>query len=214
MKGNKMNKFLLVCIITYAPFAFAGNLTQDSELVRKCGACHGMDGNSPLPNVPNLAGQLRGYLLWQLLNEKEFKVHGRENEKMGALVDQLSEGDIRNLADYYSAQEPRSSASVESLGPDLISKGKLIYERTITGRMGISCGNCHGDNAEGAENRKVVGLEDFPRLAGQKRDYLMSRLSKYASREVGYGLLGMNIVASSLNEDEIKELAAYLSSLK
>ncbi len=214
LKANEMNKVLLVCLVAYAPFVLAGKLTQDSALVQECGACHGVDGNSPLANAPNLAGQLQGYLLRQLSKEKEFKVHGRANEKMGALVDQASESDIRDLAEYYSAQKLKPSPSDESLDPALIAKGKLIFEREITRRMGLSCGTCHGDNAEGQENRSAAGLVDFPRLAGQKHDYLVSRLKKYASREVGYGLLGMNVVAASLTEDEINQLAAYLSSLR
>lgn len=211
LKVNKMNKFLLVCMVAYAPFVLAGKLTQDSELVQKCGACHGIDGNSPLAIAPNLAGQLQGYLLQQLT---KFKIHGRVNETMGSVIDPLSENDIRDLAEYYSAQKPKPSTPDESLDPALIAKGKLIFEREVTRRIGLSCGNCHGDNAEGEENRSVAGLADFPRLAGQKHDYLVSRLKKYASREVGYGLLGMNVVAASLTEDEINELAAYLSSLK
>lgn len=214
LKVSKMNKFLLVCMVAYAPFVLAGALTQDSELVQKCGVCHGIDGNSPLPTAPNLAGQLQGYLLQQLLKEKEFKIHGRASEKMGSLVDPLSESDIRNLADYYSEQKLKPSTSDESLDSALIAKGKLIFEREITRRIGLSCGNCHGDNAEGEENRRTGGLVDFPRLAGQKHDYLVSRLRRYASREVGYGLLGMNVVAESLTEAEINQLAAYLSNLK
>lgn len=206
-----MNKFLLVCMVAYAPFAFAGKLTQDSELVQKCGACHGVDGNSSLPIAPNLAGQLQGYLLRQL---KELKIHERVNETMASVVDPLSESDIRNLAEYYSEQKLKPATSDESLDPALIAKGKGLYKREITRRMGLSCGDCHGDNAEGEENRRAAGLGDFPRLAGQKHDYLVSRLKKYASREAGYGLLGMNVVAASLTEDEINELAAYLSSLK
>ena len=214
LKANTMNKFLLVCVVAYAPFVLADKLTPDSKLVQMCGACHGVDGNSPLPNVPNLAGQLQGYLLQQLLKEKEFKIHGRVSEKMGSEVDQTSESDIRNMARYYSEQELKSSTSDESLDPVLIAKGKDVFKRQITKRVGLSCGNCHGDNAEGEENRRAVGLVDFPRLAGQKHDYIVSRLTKYASREVGYGLLGMNVVAESLTEEEINELAAYLSSLK
>jgi cytochrome c553 len=211
---KKMYRFWLILAITYTPLALASGLTPDSKLVQECGTCHGLDGNSALPNVPNLAGQLRGYLLWQLRNEREFKVHSRESKKMGELVDQLSDGDINKLAEYFSVQKPKPSAPDNSVAPDLIAKGKHIYERRISERVRITCGNCHGNNAEGTANRKGKGLEDFPRLAGQKRDYLVSRLRKYASGEVGYGLLGMNMVASSLNDDEINALAAYLSSLQ
>jgi cytochrome c553 len=211
LKGNKMNKFLLICMAAYAPFALAGKLTQDSKLVQMCGACHGVDGNSSRPTAPNLAGQLRGYLSQQL---REFKTHERVDEKMAGAIDPLSESDIRDLAEYYSAQEPRPSAPDESLDPALIANGKSLYRREITRRVGLTCVDCHGDNAEGQENRRAVGMQDFPRLAGQKHDYLVSRLKKYASRQVGYGLLGMNVVAASLTEDEINELAAYLSSLK
>lgn len=211
LKANNINKFLLVCMVAYAPIVFPAKLTQDSELVQECGACHGVDGNSPLASAPNLAGQLQGYLRQQL---KEFKMHERVNKAMVSSVSPLSESDIRNLAEYYSEQKPNPPTPSESLDPALIEKGSLLYKREITRRVGLSCGNCHGDNAEGEENRSAVGIGDFPRLAGQKHDYLVSRLKKYASREVGYGLLGMNVVAASLTEDEISQLAAYLSSLK
>jgi cytochrome c553 len=164
-----MNKLLLVCIAAYAPFVFASTLTQNSELAQKCGACHGVDGNSPVPIFPNLAGQLQGYLSQQL---KEFKLHERTDETMGSAVDPLSESDIRDLAEYYSEQKLTLSTSDESLDPALIAEGKRLYRRGIT-RMGLSCADCHGDDGQGEENRRSTGMGDFPRLAGQKYDYLV-----------------------------------------
>ena len=70
LKANAMNKVLLVCLVAYAPFVLADKLTPDSALVQMCGACHGVDGNSPLANAPNLAGQLQGYLLQPIIEEK------------------------------------------------------------------------------------------------------------------------------------------------
>ena len=133
---------------------------------------------------------------------------------MSSVVERLTDDDIRGLAEYYSGQTHKPSGQDEALDPQSIARGKSLYKTEITRRIGLSCGDCHGENAEGQENRSTVGLVDFPRLGRQKRDYLVWRLRKYASREVGYGLLGMNVVAASLTESEINDIAAYLSSLK
>lgn len=208
MKDNKMNKFLLTCLIAYAPLIFAAKLTQDSELVQTCGACHGIDGNSPLPIAPNLAGQLPGYLLYEL---NAYKKHDRVDEFMGNIIDPLSEDDIANLVEYYKEQKFIPSTPTEPLDPALIAKGKLLYNKDIP-KLGISCADCHGDDAEGVENLQFI--KDFPRLAGQQYDYLVSNLHEYANRMKNHSLQGMRAVAATLNDDTIKALASYLSSLK
>ena len=47
-----------------------------------CTGCHGMDGNSPLPQNPRLAGQYRDYLYQSLLDYKDGK---RKNAIMSGL---------------------------------------------------------------------------------------------------------------------------------
>jgi cytochrome c553 len=206
--GDEMKKTLSIFLILCAPLAFAGELTQDSELVQTCGSCHGVDGNSVLPVAPNLAGQLPGYLLYEL---NSYKTHNRVDDFMGDIIDPLSEADIHNLVAYYAKQKFVPSPPDEPLDPALIAKGKLLYHKEITS-VGLSCADCHGPQAEGEDNRQL--MKDFPRLAGQKHDYLVSTLKEYAGRMKHFSLLGMKVVAASLSDDEIKALAAYLSSLQ
>lgn len=202
-----MNKILLASLILFAHIAFSAELTKDSELIQTCGACHGIDGNSVIPIAPNLAGQLPGYLLSQL---HAYKARNRTDELMGDIIVPLSEDDIVKLVEYYKKQKLVPSPPSEPSDPALIAKGRHLYNNEIT-RVGLSCADCHGAHAEGEENGGL--MVDFPRLAGQKYDYLISSLQKYAHHLKHFSLLGMKVVSASLSDDEIKALAAYLSSL-
>ena len=48
-----------------------------------CMGCHGLAGNSTMPNFPKLAGQGEGYILKQL---QEFKSGERDNAIMAGVV--------------------------------------------------------------------------------------------------------------------------------
>lgn len=78
----------------------AGDAKAGSEKARMCEACHGLDGVSKMPEAPNLAGQVQGYLVTQL---SAFKAGQRHNEQMSVIVQALSPQEIEDLAAYYSA---------------------------------------------------------------------------------------------------------------
>jgi cytochrome c553 len=69
-----------------------------------CQACHGIDGLSKVPDAPNIAGQVEGYLATQL---QAFKSGARKSEAMSLVASTLTERDIENLAAYFSAIEIR-----------------------------------------------------------------------------------------------------------
>jgi len=80
----------------------------DTEKAKKivtevCQACHGMDGNSPLPENPKLAGQDADYLAKAL---RDYKSGARKNAIMSGFAAPLTTQDIDNLAAYYSSQPP------------------------------------------------------------------------------------------------------------
>lgn len=83
-----------------------GAHTAGSEAIRKkadetCAACHGKPGDKPtLPGAPALAGQQYEYLAHAL---NAFRSGAREDAMMGPLAKSLSDGDIRELAKYYSS---------------------------------------------------------------------------------------------------------------
>jgi cytochrome c553 len=80
----------------------AGNVPAGREKARMCEACHGLDGRSRMPEAPNLAGQVEGYLAAQLM---AFKSGQRRNEQMAVIVQALTPQQIDDLAAYYAAIE-------------------------------------------------------------------------------------------------------------
>jgi len=68
-----------------------------------CAACHGVDGNSPSPDFPKLAGQHGDYLAKAL---RDYKAGTRKNAIMAGFAGALSAKDIDNLAAYYGSQPP------------------------------------------------------------------------------------------------------------
>jgi len=64
-----------------------------------CAVCHGVDGMAKISEAPNLAGQNENYLVEQL---QAFRSGERKNEMMSIVSKTLSDGDIDNLAAYYS----------------------------------------------------------------------------------------------------------------
>lgn len=64
-----------------------------------CVACHGATGLSELEDAPNLAGETVMYIDTQL---KAFRTGKRSHEIMSAIAADLSNEDIRSLAEWYA----------------------------------------------------------------------------------------------------------------
>jgi len=78
-----------------------------------------------------------------------------------------------------------------------VAGGETIYQSV--------CKNCHGPTAK--------GMASFPKLAGQPADYLETRLKQYrAGEKVGFNTALMRPLAAELTDEEIKNIAAYISS--
>lgn len=80
----------------------AGDPAAGKQKSLACQACHGPDGNSPVPTFPIIAGQHKDYLLHSMLS---YKTGERTNPIMVAIVQPLSEEDIEDLAAYYASQK-------------------------------------------------------------------------------------------------------------
>ena len=76
------------------------NVNKAGERVRAyCVSCHGMTGNTVVPEWPNLAGQKRSYLVKQLL---AYKSGERQHPLMNVIAAEISEQNIDDVAEYYS----------------------------------------------------------------------------------------------------------------
>ncbi|MGB3243304.1 MAG: c-type cytochrome [Sulfitobacter sp.] len=65
-----------------------------------CVACHGADGIGLAENVPNLAGETNIYIDTQL---KAFRGGKRTHEVMSAIAADMTDAQIRAVADWYAA---------------------------------------------------------------------------------------------------------------
>jgi cytochrome c553 len=92
--------------------------------------------------------------------------------------------------------------SSASRNPASAAKGKSIYENGVPEREILGCIGCHGSNAE--------GISQFPRLAGQHRDYLAIQLQQFVGLRRENEI--MHRFTQNLTEDEIAAVADYLAS--
>jgi cytochrome c553 len=171
----------------------------------RCAACHGVDGNSAAEIYPRLAGQYPQYLYKQLT---QFKGGPgvrplRHNAIMQGMVADLSDTDMKALAQYYASQKPSQGAATNAT---LVEAGKAIY--THGGAGGApACISCHREMGGGIE-------PDFPRITGQHEAYVNEQLHAWKSGERGGKGKLMSLIVPLLSDDEIAQVSAYVASLK
>ncbi|TRD20607.1 c-type cytochrome [Palleronia caenipelagi] len=73
--------------------------TDAGDAPGACVACHGADGLSTLLDAPNLAGEVNIYLDTQL---KAFRSGQRQHEIMSGIAADLTDDQIRDIADWYA----------------------------------------------------------------------------------------------------------------
>lgn len=165
-----------------------------------CAACHGLDGNSPIANIPKLAGQHPEYLLKEL---RAYQAEHRASGIMAPLAKQLGEEDLANLAAYFARQKPAPGTVSR---PELLAAGKKLYLEGNPKTGVPACDGCHEEDGSGSKR--------FPRLAGQHVDYTLEELKRYAAGQRNYGTKLMRTVAERLTPQEAEALAQYMASLK
>ena len=89
-------------IFFYSSQALAGEYNEGKLKSFICAECHGEKGVSALGKYPNLSGQKFEYLVSAL---KAYRSGLRQSEIMNAMVTNLNDQDIKNLATYYSQQD-------------------------------------------------------------------------------------------------------------
>jgi len=167
-----------------------------------CVQCHGVEGVSPSPLWPNLAGQVPGYIASQLA---AYQSGERVNATMTGMAAALTEEDMDNLDAYYSSL----TAAVGAISEDqveLASEGEKIFKGGVAEREIASCMSCHGPAGQGIPTL-------FPSVAGQKLEYLETQLLAFKKGErKGHNNM-MHDIAFGLSEQQIKALSVYMSGL-
>lgn len=201
-RNTLLTSVVMVLGAGYAINGLSGEVdTKVKALVTEtCVGCHGVDGNSPIPTVPKIAGQQKVYLLNEL---KFYKEEKRHSDVMTAMVASLNDDELAGLAAYYSAQTPSPG---EVTKPNLLALGKRVYLEGNTKSGVPSCDGCHEENGEGSKK--------FPRVAGQHVPYVLEELGRYATNKRNSGSKVMRTVAERLTKEEAEAVAEYMASLK
>lgn len=178
-----------------------GDPEAGANKVAVCATCHGPDGNSPMAMNPKLAGQNASYLVKQL---QDYQSGARQNATMTAMVGNLSEQDILDIAAFYASQE----VTLEGADPELIELGQSLY-RAGNKELGVAaCSACHAPNGGG---NAPAG---FPSLSGQHAEYTLQQLELFRSGERTNDMSGMmRTTVERLTDQELEALASYVSGL-
>jgi len=190
----------LALALSAAQAQVKGDATKAKGLVDTvCIACHGADGNGPVPMFPRLAGQSAEYLLKQM---QDFKNNKRPGEIMAPNVANLSLDDMANLALFFAGQKALPAPVGD---PALVARGKKFFDDGNTVSGVPACSGCHGANGEGSPL--------YPRIAAQHVEYTIEQIKQFASGKRKNDKRLMQAVASRMSEDETKAVAQYLASL-
>ena len=182
-----------------------------------CAICHGSPAEplnpiamQMLPPPPFLPDKVHEWtpprLFWMVK-------HGLKYTAMPAWPAENRDDEIWSVVAFLvrmpemSAEEYRRLARGETGGsePDVDARAQLIARAGAVGGTLIACGRCHGLRGEGG------GEGAFPRLAGQKQEYLFESLRSYAAAARPSGI--MQPIAAELAEDEMRALAVFYASM-
>lgn len=171
--------------------ASRGDAARGAAKAAGCDACHGTPERAPLPGTPSLSGQQEDYLVLQLILLREGL---REVPQMAELLKGRSDGDLEDVAAYFSRQSPLPGGAGRD--PRLHARGAGLAQAA-------GCVSCHLPNFH--------GQQQVPRLANQREDYLLASLKAYRdNRRTGIDT-NMNGAVYQMPDGDLQALAHFLA---
>lgn len=178
-----------------------GDVQAGEKKIAMCIGCHGIVGyQASFPavyKVPMISGQGAKYISNALA---AYKSGERKHPTMRTVALGLTAQDVADISAYYelhgnSLPAPDQIAPAPAKVAELLTKG--------------GCAGCHGANFS------KPTTPDFPKVAGQHKDYLYMALRSY--KEEGSSTWGRNNavmggVAKQYSLVELKMIADYLGS--
>ena len=155
----------------------------------ECAQCHGADGNSTTPGLPNLAGQPARYLILAL------QEYARGERKVSAKHDAmraLKPTDMEAVALYFASQTPAARTAPGGSDP---SAGAALS---------AVCSGCHGAHGVGVDST-------IPNLASQDFSYLVEAIKAYRTTRKREK---MRLYITGLSDSDIRNLAAFYTQQK
>lgn len=187
--------------------AAASASAQDAKAGAKkaamCIGCHGIPGyQASFPEVhrvPMVAGQTAPYIAASLA---AYKKGDRRHPTMRAIAGSLTDGDMADLAAYYSTLGAGSVKTVAAAAAPSDEVKKLLDKG--------ACASCHG-----ADFNKPIDAA-YPKLAGQHFDYLYVALKAYKTEgnpNVGRTNPIMGAQVKQFSLAELRLMSRYIGSL-
>ena len=186
-------------------------------LTNTCVACHGDQGNSTGPAIPNLADLSPNYFMGAMLAYKyddpdelekvieededfiDVEAFPRYSTIMGRLAKGYTEEEIKVMAKYFSEQE--IARPTQSFDEAKAADGKKLHKKY--------CEKCHENEGRSAEDDTGV-------LAGQWKPYFLYTMHDYAEGDRAMPKK-MRKKLEEINESEgpegIEKLAHYYASI-
>jgi len=142
------------------------DIAEGKQLAQRfCADCHGAEGVSTIPGVPNLAGQRAPYLYREM---HAYLSGARGNDTMNGAITYLSTDALSNVAAYYATLDPAQPAAGDAKSEvDAAQAGKAAA---------AACAGCHGEIG-------ISKMPGIPSLVGQEPKYLVAAMNAYKSGE-------------------------------
>lgn len=148
--------------VAFSSAALAHDPSYAAMLSNTCNGCHGTDGHSAGPNMPNLGGVGSNYIVEQM---KNFKSGERKSSIMGRLAKAYSDEDIAAMASFFSTQKYKMAAQ-PAADAAKVARGKEIHKER--------CEKCHEEGGK-------VGVDEGI-LAGQWKEYLEITFKEFRAK--------------------------------
>ncbi len=152
-----------------------------------CAGCHGDNGISKTPGMPNLVGLDPKYLIGAV---KAYKSGQRKHDMMKTMVSAVTDAELDNIALFYALEKP---GKAQTASPGNQAAGKSAA---------VACAGCHGEGG--------VSTGTAPSLAGQDAQYFVAAIKSY--KDGSRSDAAMKAPAASVDEATMKNLAAYYAN--
>ncbi len=194
---------LLLPVVAAAGVSMPDNMEQR---LAACSSCHGARGAGSVDDrsIPRLAGKPAAYLLKQMLY---FQTGQRSHGPMEYVVRQLSVDYLRQIADYYAAQDVAvRDYPVPDVPEAVLVRGHELVFDGDPDRGVPSCVQCHGKTLTG-----VAPM--IPGLTGLSFEYIETQLELWRAHErANKGMFCMGVVANRMRPSDIRAVSAWLAS--
>ena len=188
-----LRRALVVLSAAVVSSVFAQSPPAKPPQAEICDACHGPNGNAVIPQNPSLAGQTWRYIYLQL---KDFKEDRRTDPVMTPISKVLSRDEMIALGNWYAAQK----RAVNQFKAD---SGKVTAGRKVSDA--VLCPMCHLG--------EFSGQNEIPRVAGMNYEYVVKQLQDFKHRRRTNDAGSMTSVAATLSDQDIENLAHYITTL-